>query len=173
MQVLDGQWWLAPDPDNVGRTQRWFESGPVPGAQPAAVPGIIQMTFPRYHGVAWYWHRFAWDTIPDETSRAELHFLGGVDYLADVWLNGQFLGSHEGGECPFDLDATAALQPDSENLLVVRVLNPTHEPIDGYTLRETPHSNKAMPYRCGTMLNFGGIRSGCLWSCAWCARCAR
>jgi len=36
-------------------------------------------------------------------------------------------------------------------------LNPTHEPIDGIVLNETPHRNKALPYRSGSAWNQGGI----------------
>src|SRR6266487_4195139 len=91
-----------------------------------------------------------WELARDPTNlgRAErwferclLHF-GAVDYLADVWLNGVLIGGHEGGETPFTLDVTDALKPDGENLLAVRVLNPSDEPIDGIRLHETPHRNK-------------------------------
>ena len=55
MQSLNGQWMLATDPQNVGKEKRWFEGGPIEGAQDSTVPGIIQQTFPGYHGVVWYW----------------------------------------------------------------------------------------------------------------------
>ena len=57
MQMLGGTWRLAVDPENRGRTDRWFE-GVRSEAQEAPVPGIIQQVFPAYHGVAWYWHSF-------------------------------------------------------------------------------------------------------------------
>jgi hypothetical protein len=57
-----------------------------------------------------------------------------------------YIGEHEGGESPFVLDATGVIKPQQLNLLSVRVLNPTHEPIDGIVLSETPHRNKALPY---------------------------
>ena len=40
----------------------------------------------------------------------------------------------------------------------MRVLNPTHEPIDGIVLAETPHRNKALPYSSGSAWDQGGIR---------------
>ena len=39
----------------------------------------------------------------------------------------------------------------------MRVLNPTHEPIDGIVLGATPHRNKARPYSPGSAWNQGGI----------------
>ena len=55
---LDGNsWLLSTDPENVGRNLRWYDE--VTGeAKATRVPGIIQETFPTYHGVVWYWHEF-------------------------------------------------------------------------------------------------------------------
>jgi hypothetical protein len=156
VQRLTGEWRLAPDPDNRGREERWFESIR-PDARPAPVPGIIQQVLPDYHGVAWYWRRFRPARGAATHERGLLRF-GAVDYLAEVWLNGVPVGGHEGGETPFVLDVTAALRPDSDNLLAVRVLNPTDDPIDGIRLAETPHRNKRhKDYQPGSSLNHGGI----------------
>jgi len=181
---LDGdQWLLATDPANVGRQQRWFET-PWPevedpsknqkgdlrsadspgsetrversGAKPARVPWIIQDAFPGYHGVAWYWRDFRAPAHPHAQGRYLLRFWA-VDYLADVWLNGIHVGSHEGGETPFVLDVTNAIRPDAANHLAVRVLNPTNEPIDGIVLSLTAHRCKVIPYRAGAGFNHGGI----------------
>ena len=153
---LDGNdWLLATDPENVGREQQWFHA-PRPEAQRTKVPWIIQDAFPSYHGVAWYWHTFTAPTNPQAGGRHLLRFWA-VDYLADVWLNGKHVGGHENGETPFVLDVTDAINPGASNSLAVRVLNPTHEPIDGIVLRQTPHRNKDMPYRAGASYNHGGI----------------
>ena len=147
-------WLLAIDPTNVGRQQKWF-AAPHPEAKPTNVPWIIQDAFPGYHGVAWYWRDF---TVPTNHLQGR-HLLKfwAVDYQAEVWLNGKHIGSHEGGETPFTLDATDAVNPGTTNRLAVRVLNPTHEPIDGIVLNETPHRNKVIPYHAGASYNHGGI----------------
>ena len=129
---LDGTWLLAPDPQNVGRQEKWWEK-PAAGAKPTKVPWIIQDAFPGYHGVAWYWRDFTAPANPHVEGRYLLRFWA-VDYLAEVWLNGVAVGGHEGGEGPFVLDVTAAIKPGQPNLLAVRVLNPTNEPIDGIAL---------------------------------------
>jgi len=152
---LDGEWLLAPDPHNAGRAQRWMLK-PSPEAKPSRVPWIIQDAFPGYHGVAWYWRQFRAPANPHKQGRYLLRFWA-VDYKAEVWLNGVRVGEHEGGETPFILDVTDAIKPKESNLLAVRVLNPTHKPIDGIVLNETPHRNKAMPYRAGCAWNQGGI----------------
>ncbi len=153
---LDGDGWLlAPDPKDVGRTERWF-SAPRPEAKKTKVPWIIQDAFPGYHGVAWYWRDFTVPANDRPGGRYVLRFWA-VDYKAEAWLNGVRIGEHEGGESPFVLDVTAAAKPGEVNRLAVRVLNPTHQPIDGIVLAETPHRNKALPYVSGSAWDQGGI----------------
>ncbi len=153
---LDGdEWLLSTDPTNEGIRQQWFET-PRAEAQPTKVPWIIQGAFPGYHGVAWYWHDFHAPNNPHAEGRYLLRFWA-VDYKADVWLNGVSVGGHEGGETPFTLDVTDAIKANANNRLAVRVLNPTHEPIDGIVLNQTPHRNKVIPYHAGASYNHGGI----------------
>jgi len=155
IRYLDGEWLLATDPQNVGREEGWWR-GPVPDARKTKVPWIIQDAFPGYHGVAWYWREFVPPANPNACGRYLLRFWA-VDYRADVWLNGIQVGGHEGGETPFVLDVSDAIQPEATNRLAVRVLNPTHDPIDGIVLDETPHRNKAVPFWAGASYNQGGI----------------
>jgi len=150
-----GGWLLAADPKNVGRRDDWHRAAR-PAAKPTRVPWIIQDAFPGYHGVAWYWRSFTPGGNPHVGGRWLLRFWA-VDYKADVWLNGTLVGAHEGGETPFVLDVTDALKPGAVNLLAARVLNPTHTPIDGIVLNQTPHRNKVMPYSSGSAWNQGGI----------------
>ena len=152
---LDGPWLIATDPANAGREQKWFLA-PHPDAKITPVPSIIQEAYPAYHGVAWYWRKFNATPHPYQAGHYLLRF-NAVDYLADVWLNGIHLGSHEGGETPFVLDATAAIHPGQSNDLAVRVLNPTDQPIDGIVLAETAHRNKFVKYTNGALPDYGGI----------------
>ncbi|MCY2992354.1 MAG: hypothetical protein NTY19_31390 [Planctomycetota bacterium] len=153
---LDGLGWLvATDPKNAGREQNW-QQAPVKEAQPTRVPDAIQDVFPGYHGVAWYWRDF---TAPAHC-RPEGHYLlrfHAVDYLAEVWVNDSRVGSHEGGETPFVLDATAAVRPGQTNRLAVRVLNPAYEPIDGISLKQTASGAKQYPVATNSVYNCGGI----------------
>jgi hypothetical protein len=154
---LEGNdWKVAADPKNAGREEAWWK-GPVAGAQPARVPGIMQETLPGCHGVAWYWREF---TAPEKSyadGRCLLRF-DAVDYLAQVWVNDMHVGGHEGGETPFTLDITSAVRPGLTNRLAVRVLNPTADRIDGIVLAETPHRNKVpVGIGVGGSYNSGGI----------------
>jgi len=159
MQVLSGAWQIALDPRNEGREQHWYvQAGPEAVAAP--VPGLIQDLSPNYHGVAWYWHTFRVEVgirpFDLAAERLLLRF-GAVDYLGEVWLNGQYAGCYEGGETPFEFDVTEAIRLDADNLLAVRVLNPADTPIDGYVLKEVPHSNRTNSTRAGSSTNMGGI----------------
>ena len=153
-RTLNGIWKIATDPENRGREEKWFTSIRA-DAQEAPVPGVIQQVFPAYHGVAWYWHRFNLERQP-LGDRIVIHF-GAVDYLGDIWLNGTHVGTHEGGETPFQFDVTDLVKTNGENLLAVRVLNPTDQPIDGITLVETPHRNKSTTPTTGSPFNSGGL----------------
>ena len=158
VRTLDGDGWrIATDPKNEGREAKWF-AGPREEAKPTKVPWIIQDAFPGYHGVAWYWREFDAPTNSHVGGRYLLRFWA-VDYLAEVWLNGTLVGAHEGGETPFVLDVTDAIHAgaNKKNLLAVRVLNPTHERIDGIVLGETPKQARVIPYHAGAAYNHGGI----------------
>ena len=153
---LDGNsWLLSTDPENVGRNLRWYDE--VTGeAKATRVPGILQETFPTYHGVVWYWREFTPPDNPHEDGRYLLNFWQ-VDYLADVWVNGKYVGQHEGTGDPFTLDVTEPILPRAVNRVAVRVLNPKNEPIDGISLMESPVWARGIPCTPGLALNYGGI----------------
>jgi len=122
-QVVDlcGFWDFAFDPDNRGGQAGWAEG--FSGGRPIAVPASWNDQFAEGHdylGAAWYQTRFdlpwGWDA---GRHGLRLRF-GSVNYLAEVWLNGVRLGSHEGGHLPFELDVTPHVRREG-NLLVVRV----------------------------------------------------
>ncbi|MCX6901068.1 MAG: glycoside hydrolase family 2 [Verrucomicrobia bacterium] len=153
---LDGDGWrIATDPKNEGREAKWF-AAPREEAQPTKVPWIIQDAFPGYHGVAWYWREFTPPKNSYPQGRCLLR-LWAVDYFAEVWINGKSVGGHEGGETSFVLDVTDTIRAGAKNLIAVRVLNPTHERIDGIVLKETPKQARSIPYRAGDAYNHGGI----------------
>jgi len=153
---LDGPGWqIATDAENVGREQKWPDA-PRPEAKAVKIPSVIQVPFPGYHGAAWYWKNLTVPVHPLKQGRYVLKFWA-VDYKADVWVNGDVVGGHENGETPFEVDITDAVKPGGENILAVRVLNPTDTPIDGIVLSESPHRNKVMNYAAGSSFNQGGI----------------
>jgi hypothetical protein len=155
MQTLASGWKIALDSGNVGRDQRWYDAVH-PEAQPAPVPGIIQQVFPAAHGVAWYWNDFLLAQALAPGERLRLVF-GAVGYLAEVWIDGRYVGLAESGETPFAFDITAAVAARERHLLAVRVVNPANEPIDGLTLARIPHRHKVVPFTAGSAYDTGGI----------------
>ena len=128
---------LGTDPQNMGRDQQWWKE-PTPDAKETKVPWINQDAFPGYHGVAWYWREFEPPDNPQENGRTLLRFWQ-VDYKADVWLNDQWVGSHEGPEDPFSFDVTEIIRPGQSNRLAVRVLNPVPVSYKQLTQPTTPN----------------------------------
>lgn len=64
------------------------------------------------------------------SGRAHLHF-EGVDHECRVYLNGKFLGGHEGQNLPFDLDVTNVLRTEHNVLVVVVMHAPPVDAVQG------------------------------------------
>jgi beta-galactosidase len=77
-------------------------------------------------GVGWYRLRFK--TPPSSTARRYFLEFDGVSTIADVWVNGHYLGKHAGAFSRFRFDASAAIDPFRENLLVVKADNSRPQP---------------------------------------------
>lgn len=91
-------------------------------AEPISVPGDWNSQREDlffYEGTLWYQREF--DIDADESKRYFLRF-GAVNRHADVWLNGEFLGSHHVGFTPFAFEVTGKVRSEG-NSLVVRVDN--------------------------------------------------
>ena len=72
----------------------------------------------------WYQRDFTFDEDwRVDNKRVLLHF-GAVDWQTHVFVNGQKVGTHEGGFDPFSFDVTDALQ-DGKNTVSVGVYDPT------------------------------------------------
>lgn len=74
------------------------------------------------HEVLWYETPLADPRTPAQAAAGHrvLVRFGAVDYDAQIWVNGQYVGGHRGGHVPFDVDVTDALRKDAENKLVLR-----------------------------------------------------
>lgn len=83
----------------------------------------------RHFDPMWYRRSFADPRVgaPDGSPRRTWLQLAAVDYFAEVSLDGEMLGAHEGCFAPFRFDVTDRLRRESE--VVVRVHDPL-EPLD-------------------------------------------
>lgn len=119
MADLSGFWEFRFDPDEVGAGQSWHTGFDL--AEIIAVPASWNDQFADwrdYIGVAWYQTTF--DLPWGWRGQKILMRFNAVSYLAEVWLNGERLGEHEGGHLPFVFDVTERVK-DAGNVLVVRV----------------------------------------------------
>ena len=119
--TLNGAWRFRFDPENEGRKERWYRRPdfPLTIEVPFAYQSALSGVEPKDHcDVIWYAREIC---VPESMAagRILLHF-GAVDYRADVWLGGQYLGGHEGGYTPFAFDLTDIVRAGEACTLVVR-----------------------------------------------------
>ena len=116
---VSGFWNLRFDPEGTG-SAAGFPNGFSDG-RPAAVPASWNEQFEEgrdYLGHTWYQTTFdlPWDW---DAARHQIWVrFGSVNYLAEVWLNGIRLGTHEGGHLPFEFDVTSYVRSEANRLVV-------------------------------------------------------
>jgi hypothetical protein len=121
---LSGEWRFSIDKDQEGEGQGWanpnFDDSSWATVQ---VPHTwnVMPDYSEYEGFAWYRRTF---TVPPESRNAHLRLrFQAIFYLARVWLNGQYLGQHEGGYTPFEFDVTSIAKSGEENVIAIQVDN--------------------------------------------------
>ncbi len=140
---LNGKWKVIIDPNDagerngVGREARakgktdFFEYS-FDDAPTLNVPGdfnsqMKELTY--YESTVWYKKTFNYK----KTDKRLFLYFGAANYMADVYLNGEKLGSHEGGFTPFQFEITDKVK--EQNSVVVRVNNQRRKdgiPATGY-----------------------------------------
>jgi hypothetical protein len=121
---LNGEWQFEVDSKAEGEQGGWISGRDlaqkivVPFCPESKLSGLGLAT--NYMPHAWYRRHFQ---VPAALrgKRLLLHF-GAVDYVARVWLNGQFLGEHRGGYTPFAFEITHGMR-DGYNELVVHAID--------------------------------------------------
>ncbi|HVM24957.1 MAG TPA: glycoside hydrolase family 2 TIM barrel-domain containing protein [Candidatus Limnocylindrales bacterium] len=113
------------------------------------VPGTTNPPLEGVEGGAWY--RTTLEVPVDWAGRATSLRFGSANYVADVWLNGSWLGYHEGGTTPFAFDVGETLQPGQPNVLAVRV----------HTIPLGTRSD-ILPWGLIDWWNYGGL-TGSVW----------
>lgn len=135
---LDGTWKVIPDPYEVGtfnilgeeNRAGWFRD--IKPRHPAdrveydfdtsadiQVPGDWNTQIPELHyyeGSLWYRRTFT--IVEPEAGRSFVHF-GAVNHSCRVWLDGEELGSHDGGFGPFAFEVTGRIGPGDHSLVLV------------------------------------------------------
>jgi beta-glucuronidase len=159
---LDGDWRTIVDPYGNGhvdyRAQPRGDGGFFADVRPKSPSDLVEYDFDTspvlkvpgdwntqrtdllyYEGPLWYRRRF--ETTPEPGRRYLLHF-EAANYAAKVAVNGQVVGTHEGGFTPFAFDVTKHLRPGSNTVVVL---------VDNTRRRE------AVPTVMTDWWNYGGL----------------
>ena len=121
-QNLNGQWQFAFDDEDQGVSEKWYQAPrfkreiTVPFCYQSKLSGI---GVDEDHPVFWYSRTCVLEPS-FSGKRVFLHF-GAVDYACEVWVNGRFAFSHEGGYTPFCGDITDLLEGQAEFVVTLRV----------------------------------------------------
>lgn len=120
---LDGPWDFIFDDSDTGLSQLWHKTSlPVQSGEAKnkkreiEVPYAFQtpasgIDLQEAHEVIWYERSITDIRTQDERSKKGHRLLvrfGAVDYECTVWVDGQFVGGHRGGQVPFDVDVSDA-----------------------------------------------------------------
>ena len=138
---LDGQWQAIIDPYESGFYNYRYQpsdNGFFKNAKPKSKSDLIEYDFDSsgtlkvpgdwntqtdrlffYEGTIWYKKSFDYQRRPN--TRLFVYF-AAANYFADVYLNGEKVGQHEGGFTPFNFEVTNLVR-NTGNFLIVKVDN--------------------------------------------------
>jgi len=136
------------DPDNVGEEKNWQKG--VESSRSIGIPGSWNEQFidtRDYLGPTWHFKKFY---VPSSWKEKLVWFrIGAANYYAKVWINGEFIGEHEGGYLPFQFEVTDKVRFGKENFLSVKVdnqLSPERVPPGNIPEEEHPRSVRQRSY---------------------------
>lgn len=143
--ALRANWYLAPAPqvmaDGVSLSKTGYDTkgwwrATVPGTvlttmvdrgvYPAPEFGLNDLDIPESLARQDYWYRTEFATPTRGAGHEFVLTLVGVNYAAEVWLNGQRLGEMKGAFLRGRFDVGKLLRGDGKNALAVRVSPPPH-----------------------------------------------
>ena len=146
---LDGMWRFKIDWDSAGREEKWQEG--LSGFDMIPVPASFQDFYTtkeirEFVGDVWY----ETDVMVSSVYKEKGIFLrfGCATHFAQVYVNGQLAGAHEGGFLPFSMDISGLVEFDKKNRISVVVNNElsTANLPCGATITLKNGRKKAAPY---------------------------
>jgi len=122
---LNGTWEYEIDEKNTGEKEKYFMERKFSSSM--KIPASWQLAgVEDYCGVIWFRRNFK---LPEDIKENQIWLrFKGVDYYTDVWVNGQYVGNHEGYFQSFEFNITEYVNWGKENNLVVKVNSPLEEP---------------------------------------------
>lgn len=119
---LNGTWSFAFDDLREGLKEKWYlgHSYPlkivVPYVYQSKLSGILEHAV---HDVVWYETKVRMENKKDGNQKRVLLHFGASDYRTRVWVNGNYIGIHEGGHSSFTFEISHAIE--EENRITVMV----------------------------------------------------
>lgn len=111
-KCLDGTWKFAFDGEDVEKVMYPMEIQ-VPFCYQSKASGIGT---DEPHETVWYNRTFF--ISEEELTGAVLLRFGAVDYTAKVWINGEYVGRHDGGNVPFSFEISKYLHVGENEVTV-------------------------------------------------------
>lgn len=118
---LNGEWSFGFDDNDAGEAAGWHRrfggdlTINVPFTYETTASGIGEEA---HHPNVWYNRSF--DVPADEAGKCIVLNFQAVDYAAKVWVNGEYVGCHQGGYTAFSFDITPYITFGAANELTVK-----------------------------------------------------
>ncbi len=96
------------------------------GVYPDSDFGLNNLLIPETLNKQDYWYRVEFPTPRDAAKRRLALTFHGINYAADVWLNGKELGRVKGAFIRGTFDVSGMVRESGENVLAVRISPPPH-----------------------------------------------
>ena len=127
-QNLNGEWDFKFDPNNKGLSNSWF-SGEKKFEDKIIVPfswGSKLSGLPDKANIGWY----SRDIKVSSKWKGKKIFItiGASDWETSLWIDGKFVGKHEGGYTPFSFELTPFLTYGKKHKIIVRVDDDAGDP---------------------------------------------
>ena len=120
---LKDDWHVYVDYNDSGEENEWY-TGFLGNGKTVSLP--YDTAQDAWTSVIWFSNIFKADLGLQEGQRVVIDF-EGVQYYAKIWLNGNYIGDHEGGVEGFSFDVTDYIRDGEDNLLALRLYTPRGE----------------------------------------------
>ncbi len=132
---LNGEWEFAETDDNnasyTDSNAKFPDKIIVPFVRESKLSGLGRLGFIKN---VWYRRTF---TVPADFAGKRVNFnIGACDWRTTIWVNGVKLGTHTGGNVAFGFEATNALKP-GENTVVVHAYDDTRSGVQALGKQST------------------------------------
>lgn len=139
---LNGTWTYEFDLSNSGKNRQLTTAKQlsntitVPFCPESKLSGVNHTDFIEQ---MWYQRSIS---IPEnwKNKKIMLNF-GAVDYHAEIYIDGNYLGNHDGGSSSFSLDITPAVEPGNTHSLVVSVADKTRSGLQAVGKQSTQYNS--------------------------------